>query len=158
VRRSRTIWSETNKPAFDTAASEVQKLCTALQKLRDKAANILDSPNQAKRQHDAAWAGEWATEFLSALCSLEEQTTTCQLSLPQLQFIWGNAASPSKRSLTGGIPNPKNVSLSFKKPIVLADPSWDTATSTVVLSITGYNATGAVILIVTLTLTRNRTT
>ncbi len=107
--RSRTIWSETNKPVCGTAASEVQKTCTALQKLRDKAAKTLDSPNQAKRQHDAAWAGEWATELLSALCSLEEQATTCQTSLPQLQSILRNAASPTKRSLTGGIPNPRNV-------------------------------------------------
>jgi hypothetical protein len=44
----------------------------------------------------------------------------------QLQAIWGKAAFPTKKCLTGGIPNPRHLAALLKEPIVLHDGNeWD---------------------------------
>ena len=44
----------------------------------------------------------------------------------QLQAIWGKAAFPTRKSLTGGIPNPRQLAALLKQPIVLNDGNeWD---------------------------------
>ena len=132
--RARTLWNQNGniKPHCGTAPSDdTRRAANAIQKLRDKADKILCEPNQAKRQEDAAFAAKWTKELTKALRYSQEATSTPDAThQQQLQTNWKKAAFPTKNSLTGGIPNPKQLVAMLKMPLVLNDASDWYASST----------------------------
>jgi hypothetical protein len=90
----------------------------------------------------AAWASQFAKSLCDALPSSQAQTGDCTRSMRQLQFIWKQAAFPVRRSLIGGVRDPKKLAANLKESIVLANSDDSgTASSSVNIFNTGYTMT-----------------
>jgi hypothetical protein len=82
------------------------------------------------RQNDAKWTSEWTKDLGIALRTSQDHRTTIKGPISRLQYVWKQAANPSKRSLAGGICSPREVAQLLKQPIVLDDRNnWFTPTS-----------------------------
>ena len=131
--RARTIWSANghNKPAGD-APAEMHRAANAIRKLQAKADRIRGDDDLPSRLHKAANATKWANDLRNALSHNRFQAKYPSDAPQRLQSIWKKAAFPSKRSLKGGIRNPRDFASKLKKPIVLTDSNeWNTGTLSV---------------------------
>ena len=130
--RARTVWTENgeNKPYNGTPSSQKFQAQILLQKLRDKADRMF-TQDQASRQNDAQWANLWTKDLHTALCNFQAPIGASATSILTLLSIWRKAASPTKRSLAGGISHPREFDVLLKKPIVLMDAhKWTTSSNT----------------------------
>jgi hypothetical protein len=124
--RARALWNQNGniKPNCDTGPSDDRnRAVNAIQRLQDKADKILCAPNQAIRQTDAAFATKWSEELNKAMRYSEDSMPDGSTQQQQLQSNWKKAAFPTKKSLTGGIRNPKELAAMLKKPLELSDAS-----------------------------------
>lgn len=124
--RARALWNQNGniKPHCDTGPSDDRnRAVNAIQRLQDKADKILCAPNQAIRQTDAAFATKWSEELNKAMRYSEDSMPDGSTQQQQLQSNWKKAAFPTKKSLTGGIRNPKELAAMLKKPLELSDAS-----------------------------------
>jgi hypothetical protein len=122
--RCRALWNGENMPDCHTDPSDdAHRAENAIRKLQDKADRLLCAPNQATRQDDADFASQWTEELRSAMSCTQEHVSITEGSIQQqrLQSIWEKAAFPTKKCLTGGIPDPKHLAALLKKPLVLND-------------------------------------
>ena len=63
-------------------------------------------------------------------------------SMARLRSIWPKAASPTRKSLAGGIRNPKDFDILLKKPIVLLDRNeWNRCTTDKTVTNAAYDVT-----------------
>ena len=127
--RTRTLWNANGegKPSCGLS-SDTLRAATAIQKLRDKADRIRSTKDRPTRQKDALWASTWTEELRTAMQTSQGQSSVRDGSPQhlQLQAIWGKAAFPTRKCLTGGIPNPRQLAALLKEPIVLNDKNeWD---------------------------------
>jgi len=133
--RARTFWNQNgnNKPNCDISLSEsTNRAANAIRSLQDKADKIMGAPDQATRQKDAAFATNWTKELGNAMLYTQENDCMPDRSIQhqQLQLNWTKAAFPTRKSLTGGILNPKILADILKKPLQLNDASdWYASTT-----------------------------
>jgi hypothetical protein len=122
--RARTLWSQSgeNKPnGFTAPADERRAAAAAIQKLLDKTARLRCPRDQASRQNDAAWASQFAKSLCGALPSSRGKKENGDASLRRLQSIWKQAAFPVRRSLQGGVHDPRKLSAALKQSLVMAE-------------------------------------
>ena len=138
--RARTVWYDdgSNKPPAD-APVEMQRAANAIRNLQAKADRIHDGGDQASRLTKSAKASKWAAELRNALFHSRFQSRIHNTTPNRLKTIWAKAAFPTKQSLRGGIPNPRDITSLLKKPIVLQDSNeWNTSSP-----LTNFTRTGA---------------
>jgi hypothetical protein len=137
--RARALWNQdgNNKPYDDSEAAQNYQASILVQKLRDKADRMKCPQDMITRQNDANWATEWKKDLGAALSHFQAPQTNSNL-VSRLHTIWNSAAFPTKRSLAGGIRNPKDVVQQLKQPVVLQD-TIDWFSSTIVPSTTSID-------------------
>ena len=138
--RARALWNQNgvDMPYDESASAQNYQASILIQKLRDKAERMKCPQDLVTRQDDAHWASEWSKELGTALRLSQDHRTMDSESLPRLQSVWNKAAHPRKRTLEGGIRNPRDVAKLLKQPIVLDDTAdwFSTAITPAVPTIT----------------------
>jgi hypothetical protein len=113
-------------------SESTNRAANAIRRLQEKADKIMGAPDQATRQKDAAFATNWTKELCKAMLYTQENDCMPDGSIQhqQLQVNWTKAAFPTRKSLTGGILNPKILADILKKPLQLNDASdWYASTT-----------------------------
>ena len=126
--RARTVWSANghNKPAGEAPAG-MHRAANAIRNLQEKADRIRGNDDLPSRLNKVHSATKWANDLRNALPHNRFQAKYPSDTPQRLQYIWKNAAFPTKHSLKGGIRNPVDFASLLKKPIVLTDSNeWNT--------------------------------
>ena len=116
--RARTLWNDCNRPGGETRGPDeaMREAAKKIDRLREKAHQLMSGKTVTTRQNEASWATEWGKSLAEALPSKLE----CSASAAEGQklcAVWGTAAAPQKRSLAPHPHDIKAVCEALKKPL-----------------------------------------